>query len=64
MDFINATGRAELAAATPRACMCSSGFTSTRTTSDACWKCGCGCGDDGAYKTGNRVNAATTWRKS
>lgn len=52
---------------TPQACQCSGGsalYAAARTANDGCFHCGCSCGTDGAYRTGNRVNALRTFRSS
>lgn len=64
MEFVNPTGRTAGSGVQPRACMCSTGYAGYRGNDDSCIHCGCGCGSDGAYRTGNRVNATTTLRSS
>jgi len=53
--------------ATPQACQCSGStelYSATRTANDGCFHCGCSCGSNGEYRTGNRVNAIRTFRSS
>ncbi|MCI7243504.1 MAG: Apre_1838 family putative sactipeptide bacteriocin [Lachnobacterium sp.] len=46
------------------ACACHEGYAGYRGNDDSCLHCGCGCGDAGEYRTGNRVAALETIRSS
>lgn len=66
MKFINPVGRELGDGVHFEACMCSDGgtFSSTKSVGDHCFHCGCWCGSGGEYRTGNRVAAVRTIRKS
>lgn len=64
MKFINPIGRTPGSGVRPSACQCSSGYAGYRGNDDGCFHCGCGCGSDGEYRTGNRVNSVRTMRSS
>ena len=64
MKFINPIGRKPGSGVQPNACTCSSGYAGYRGNSDGCIHCGCGCGSEGQYRTGNRVKSIRTIRAS
>lgn len=64
MEFVNPTGRTAGSGIQPNACTCSTGYAGYRGNDDGCLHCGCGCGSNGEYRTGNRVDSATTFRSS
>lgn len=64
MEFINPIGRSYGDGAVIQACKCHDGYAGYRGNNDSCIHCGCGCGDSGEYRTGNRVNSTKTIRAS
>lgn len=67
MNFINPIGRSVGDGVQPKACMCSTGFASARGSESGitgCIHCGCGCGSNGEYHTGNKQTATITMRTS
>lgn len=64
MEFINPLGRSVGSGNQPMACACHEGYAGYRGNDDSCFHCGCGCGDAGEYRTGNRLGAFTTIRSS
>lgn len=64
MEFINPVGRATGGGDTIKACACTTGYAGYRGNNDSCLHCGCGCGSNGEYRTGNRVKALSTFRSS
>ena len=63
MKLVNPIGRNIGDALTPQACMCSSGFSSTKGWFDSCSKCGCSCSNNTTNKN-NASAASSTDRKS
>jgi putative bacteriocin precursor len=65
VDFLKPMGKGLRDGEVPNACMCSSWEMHQVARQDygpiiGCLHCGCACGGNGEYKTGNRVAAVTT----
>ncbi|AVQ44909.1 Apre_1838 family putative sactipeptide bacteriocin [Clostridium botulinum] len=63
MNFINPFGRKVGDGVRPEACMCNTAYSNAKGT-DSCAHCGCDCGSNGEYHTGNKQSAIVTIRRS